>query len=161
MHISKENDTLKAKGSMGKNRIPLVQTGKNLFVRLHSQNIKYDFTTTDKYDMIVSFSGTPFYFKRAKIITKSSSDLSKYTGSYFSEELQTTYTFNLENAVLNLSYHNNEDITLHPVELNKFGNNDRTLYHFTTNKVDQIIGMLLSCDGQVKNIEFIKDQTQD
>tara|TARA_B100000809_G_scaffold214992_1_gene220034 strand:- start:115 stop:1773 length:1659 start_codon:yes stop_codon:yes gene_type:complete len=161
MHITIENVTLKAKGSMGKNRLPLVQTGRTLFVRLHSQNIKYDFTTTDKYDMIVSFSGTPFYFKRAKIITKSPSDLSKYLGSYFSEELQTTYTFTLDDGVLNLSYHNNKDITLHPVELNKFGNNDRTLYHFTTNKIGKIIGMLLSCDGQVKNIEFIKDQTQD
>jgi hypothetical protein len=110
--------------------------------------------------MIVSFGGTPFYFKRAKIITKSPFDLSKYMGNYFSEELQTNYTFTLKNGVLNLSFHNNKDITLHPVELNKFGNHDRTLYHFTNNKSGKIIGMLLSCDGQVKNIEFIKDQTQ-
>jgi hypothetical protein len=149
MYISKENGTLKAKESMGKMPIPLLQSDKNLFVRLHSQNVKYYFTKTDKRDMIVSLSGTPFYFKRAKIITKSSSDLSRYKGSYFSEELQTTYTFTSEDAVLNLSYHNNKDITLHPVELNKFGNNDRPLYHFTTNKVGQIIEMLLSCDRQV------------
>ncbi|TXE18294.1 hypothetical protein ES692_06495 [Psychroserpens burtonensis] len=82
-------------------------------------------------------------------------------GNYFSEELETNYTFALENKALKLSYYNNLDITLYPVEINKFGNQNRTLYHFTTNKSGKIIGMLLSCDGQVGNIEFIKDQTQD
>ncbi|MFT4781024.1 MAG: CubicO group peptidase (beta-lactamase class C family) [Psychroserpens sp.] len=161
MRIAKANDTLKVKGSMGKTPIPLLQSDKNLFVRLNAQHIKYDFTKTDKHDLIVSFGGTPFYFKRTHLITKPASDLNEYVGNYFSEELKTTYTFSLENKALKLSYNNNLDITLHPVEINKFGNHDRTLYHFTTNKSGKIIGLLLSCDGQVKNIEFLKDQTQD
>jgi hypothetical protein len=159
MHISKENDTLKAKGSMGKRPIPLLQSDKNLFVRLNAQNVKYDFTKTDKHDMTVSFGGTPFYFKRADISTKTPSDLCNYAGSYFSEELKTTYTFTIENNTIMLSYPNHKDIKLHPVELDKFGNNDRTLYHFTVNSEGQVNGMLLSCDGQVSNIEFIKDRT--
>ena len=119
MRIAKANDTLKVKGSMGKTPIPLLQSDKNLFVRLNAQHIKYDFTKTDKHDLIVSFGGTPFYFKRTHLITKPASDLNEYVGNYFSEELKTTYTFSLENKALKLSYNNNLDITLHPVEINK------------------------------------------
>ena len=156
MHITKENDTLKARSSMGKVPIPLLQNDKNLFVRRDSQNVKYDFTKIDQYDMIVSFGGTPFYFKRAKINTENPFDLSNFVGNYFSEELESTYHFYTEDDMLKLEYKNHENISLYPIQINKFGNQDRTLYHFTTNKDGKIIGMLLSCDGQVSNIEFLK-----
>jgi CubicO group peptidase (beta-lactamase class C family) len=162
MHISSENDILKARSSLGKNPIPLLQTNTNLFVRKNSQNVKYDFTKTSNYDMIVSFGGTPFYFKRAQLIDKNPKNLSDYVGRYFSEELETTYEFYIEKDQLKLSYTNHEDITLYPIQLNAFGNHDRTLYQFTSTEGNTIItGMLLSCDGQVSNISFIKDQTQD
>ena len=161
MQISVENDTLKAQGSMGKAKIPLLQKNTNEFVRRNAQNVKYDFTKTSKYDMVISFGGTPFYFKHAKLINTNPSNLKDFSGEYYSEELQTVYHFFIENDTLKLSYTNHENITLYPIQLNQFGNRDRTLYHFATNNDDEITGMLLSCDGQVSNIEFIKDQTLD
>ena len=160
MQISIENDTLKAQGSMGKTKIPLTQNNTNEFVRLNAQNVKYNFTKTSAYDMVISFGGTPFYFKHAQLIQKNPSNLKDFTGDYYSEELQTTYRFFIENDTLKLSYTNHENITLYPVQFNQFGNRDRTLYHFKSSDNGRITGMLLSCDGQVSNIEFVKDQTQ-
>jgi hypothetical protein len=111
--------------------------------------------------MIISFGGTPFYFKRANLITENPKNLTAFTGNYYSEELETTYHFFIDNNRLKLSYTNNENITLYPVQLNQFGNGDRTLFHFKTGRTQQIKGMLLSCDGQSSSISFIKDQTQD
>jgi hypothetical protein len=161
MRISLENDTLKAQGSMGKTALSLQQKNTNIFVRSNAQNVKYDFTKTSKYDMIISFGGTPFYFKRANLITENPKNLTAFTGNYYSEELETTYHFFIDNNTLKLSYTNNENITLYPVQLNQFGNRDRTLFHFKTGRTQQIKGMLLSCDGQSSSISFIKDQTQD
>jgi CubicO group peptidase (beta-lactamase class C family) len=160
MQISIENDTLKALGSLGNTKIQLVQKGTKEFVRLNAQNVKYDFNITTEYDMIVSFGGTPFYFKRAQLIKENPSNLKDFTGYYYSEELQTTYHFFIENNTLKLSYTNHDNIRLYPVQWNQFGNRDRTLYHFTISDDSKITGMLLSCDGQVSNIEFVKDQTQ-
>lgn len=160
MHISKENDTLKARSSMGKMTIPLSQNDKNLFVRRNAQHVKYNFTKTHHHDMTVSFGGTPFYFKRAKINTENPSDFNDFVGNYFSEELEASYHFYTDDDMLKLKYKNHDNILLYPIQTNTFGNHDRTLYQFTTNKDGKIIGMLLSCDGQVSNIEFTKDQTQ-
>ena len=93
MQISIENDTLKALGTFGETKIPLVQKGFNTFARVNAQNVKYDFNSTSEYDMIISFGGTPFYFKRANLIKQNPNNLNDYTGDYFSEELQTTYHF--------------------------------------------------------------------
>nr|WP_321228876.1 serine hydrolase domain-containing protein [uncultured Psychroserpens sp.] len=160
MQISEENDTLKAQGSMGNNKISLQQNDTNKFVRRDAQNVKYNFKKTPQYDMEISFGGTPFYFKRAKLVTSNPENLIEFSGKFYSEELDTTYHLFIENHTLKLSYTNNENITLYPVQLNEFGNKDRTLYHFTTGTDGAIKGMLLSCDGQVSNIEFTKDQTQ-
>ncbi|WP_161792603.1 serine hydrolase domain-containing protein [Psychroserpens damuponensis] len=160
MQISEENDTLKAIGSMGKQHIPLLQVDTNKFVRRHAQHVTYDFTKTPNYDLIISFSGTPFYFKRATLITENPSNLNDFVGDYFSEELQTNYTFFIDDNTLKLSYKNHDNITLYPIQHYSFGNHDRTLYEFTTNTKGKIIGMLLSCDGQVSHIEFVRDQTQ-
>ncbi|WP_026754553.1 serine hydrolase [Sediminibacter sp. Hel_I_10] len=159
MQISIENDTLKTLGTFGETKIPLVQKGFNTFARLNAQNVKYDFNSTSEYDMIISFGGTPFYFKRAQLIKENPSNLKDFTGNYYSEELQTTYHFFVEDNTLKLSYTNHDNITLYPVQLNQFGNRDRTLFHFTTSN-NNVTGMLLSCDGQVSDIEFTKDQTQ-
>ncbi|MDG5490925.1 serine hydrolase [Psychroserpens sp. SPM9] len=157
MQILVENDTLKAMGSKGKTKIPLLQNSSNEFVRHHAQNVKYNFKKTPTYDMTISFGGTPFYFKRIKLIKQIPNHLEDYTGNYFSEELQATYHFFIENDTLKLSYAQHDTITLHPILINQFGNGDRTLYHFISSNNNNITGMLLSCDGQVSNIEFVKD----
>jgi len=162
MEISVENDTLKALGSMGKTKISLVQSDTNEFVRVNAHNVKYKFKKTSTYDMIISFGGSPFYFKRAQLIKTIPTNLTDITGDYYSEELQTTYHFFIENNTLKLSYKNNDNITLYPVQMNQFGNRNRTLYHFITSPVNKkITSLLLSCEGQMSTIEFVKDQTQD
>lgn len=160
MQISIENDTLKSLGSAGKTKIALVQNSTHEFVRLNAQNVKYNFKKTTEYDMIISFGGTPFYFKRAHLITETPENLKDLEGFYYSEELQTKYHFFVEDNSLKLSYKNHKDIKLYPIQLNEFGNRDRTLYHFVTTEDGEISGMLLSCDGQISNIGFVKDQTQ-
>lgn len=160
MQIFLENDTLKAMGSMGNTKLPLIQKNTDEFVRLNAQNVRYNFEKTSTYDMVISFGGTPFYFKRAKLIKQNPNNLNDYAGDYFSEELQTTYHFFVENDTLKLSYKNHNNITLYPVQMNQFGNRDRTLYHFILSEDGTLTEMLLSCDGQISNIKFVKGQTQ-
>lgn len=160
MTIFKEKDTLKSVGSIGRVAAPLVQFDKNKFHRINSQNVKYEFVKEDNYDMIIRFGGTPFYFKHAKFIDTNKVDLSEYIGQFFSEELDVIYRFFIEDNNLKLSF-KNRAFTLKPIQLDEFGNGQRTLYHFLRDKEDHITGMLLSCDGTVKNIIFNKKATMD
>ena len=121
-------------------------------MRLNSQNVKYNFTKTNQADVIIYFGATPFYFKRAKFINRKSVNPMEFTGNYYSEELDVTYNFYVKDNVLYLSYNNNPNIKLFPVQLNEFGNNKRTLYRFNKDKSM----LFLSCDGTVKDIEFVK-----
>jgi len=158
MKIFVENDTLKSVGSMGRTAAALVQYDENKFHRTQSQNVKYDFTPSVSHDMIISFGGTPFYFEQANFIDAESVEVSDFVGNFYSEELDVVYRFFEEDARLKLTYAEKENVNLHPVQLNEFGNNDRTLYHFIKGKNDSITGMLLSCDGTVKEIVFKKEK---
>jgi len=160
MTISLEKDTLRALSSLGKKEIPLIPFEKDKFSRLYNESVKYDFSKLSNYDLIITFGGTPFYFQRAKFVDPVSVNLRDYAGVFYSEELDTDYRFYIEGDELKLSYKNNENIALFPVQLNEFGNNDRTLYRFTKDKSNRVIAMYLSCDGQVSNIEFVKQKNR-
>lgn len=154
MKIFVENDTLKSIGSMGRTAAALVQYKKNKFHRFQSQSVKYNFTPSVSHDMIISFGGTPFYFEHANFIDAESVEVSDFVGDFYSEELDVTYRLFEEDSMLKLAYAEKENVNLYPVQLNQFGNNDRTLYHFIKNDKDTITEMLLSCDGTVKDIVF-------
>jgi CubicO group peptidase (beta-lactamase class C family) len=156
MTLFVENDTLKAKGSLGKTPTDLVQFAHNKFHREQSENVKYDFSPSITHDMVITFGGTPFYFKRAQFVNADAVNIYEFIGDFYSEELDVNYHFFIENNILKLSYKGNENSSLHPVQFNEFGNGDRTLYHFVKDKNDKVTGMLLSCDGTVKNIVFKK-----
>lgn len=157
MQILLENDTLKAKGSRAKNAIPLVEIEKNIFARVNNESVKYDFSKLQDKKLTISFGGTPFHFEKAQPInTKTAVIIDDYTGEFYSEELDINYHFSSKQNQLSLSYKNHENITLSFVQKDEFGNNDRTLYHFDRNEANSIIKMFLSCDGTVKDIEFIK-----
>ena len=157
MEILFENDTLKSKGARAKNSIALKGFEKNKFHRINSENVKYDFTKNEKHDLVITFGGTPFYFKRAVFVTSETVNTKEFIGKFHSNELDVTYNFYEKDGVLHLSYRNHDNIPLSTVQKDEFGNNDRTLYHFTRNDKNEISGMLLSCDGTVKEIEFIKN----
>jgi CubicO group peptidase (beta-lactamase class C family) len=157
MEILFENDTLKSKGARAKNPIALKGFKKNKFHRINSESVKYDFTKNAKYDLVISFGGTPFYFKRAVFVASETVNAMGFTGKFYSNELDVTYNFYEKEGTLYLSYRNHKNVPLSTVQKDEFGNNDRTLYHFTRNDKNEIYGMLLSCDGSVKEIEFIKN----
>lgn len=156
IQIFVEKDTLKSEGSIGRRATSLLQFADNKFHRKNSPQVKYDFTPASTHDMIILFGGTPFYFKRAVLIDSETVNNNDFVGSYFSEELDVTYHFFVENDVLKLSYKNNKNIHLHHVQLDEFGNNRRTLYRFTRDKENHIIGMLLYSEGTIKDIFFEK-----
>jgi len=122
MKLFVENDTLKVLGSMGRNVVTLVQYAQNKFHRLESENVKYDFSASSNYDLIISFGGTPFYFEHAKLIGASSVDVKDFTGDFYSEELDVNYHFYIEDNKLKLKYKENEETILKPVQLYQFGN---------------------------------------
>lgn len=156
MEITQENDTLKAKGNQSKRSISLINFEKNKFHRINNESVKYDFSKTKDYDLIITFGGTPFYFKKAVFVTPDSINTKEFVGNYCSEELQTCYSFYEKENKLYLSYKNHENMPLSPVEKDEFGNNQRTLYQFKRDKNNQITSMELSAEGTVKNIVFIK-----
>lgn len=156
MEILFENDTLKSKGARAKNPIALKGFEKNKFHRINSENVKYDFTKNEKHDLVITFGGTPFYFKRAVFVTSETVNTKEFIGKFHSNELDVTYNFYEKEGTLYLSYRNHENVPLSTVQKDEFGNNDRTLYHFTRNDKNEISGMLLSCDGSVKDIDFVK-----
>jgi CubicO group peptidase (beta-lactamase class C family) len=155
MKIFIENDTLKALGR-GKNGVPLKIFDDNKFYRLNSQSVKYDFTKTKTHDLVITFAGTPFYFKRAKFIDPEKVNFKDYVGDFYSQELEVTYRFYLKENISFMSYKDHVDIPIIPVQLDEFGNNDRTLYRFLRDKHGKISQMELSSDGTVKNIQFKK-----
>ncbi|QRM88479.1 serine hydrolase [Lacinutrix sp. WUR7] len=157
MQLFVENDTLKAKGSIGRSATSLLQFADNKFHRKDSQQVKYDFTPATTHDMVILFGGTPFYFKRATLIDPETVNSNDFVGSYFSEELDVTYHLFVADNVFKLSYKNNENISLHPIQLDEFGNNSRTLYRFTRDKEGAIIGMLLYSEGTIKDVFFKKE----
>jgi CubicO group peptidase (beta-lactamase class C family) len=160
MEILMENDTLKAKGSQAKKGIGLLAFEKNKFYRINNESVTYDFTKNKNHDLIISFGGTPFYFKKAEFVKPETVNIDEFVGTYHSEELKTTYLFFKKNNKLCLTYKNNENIALSTIELDEFGNNARTSYQFKRNQHNQVISMQLSSEGTVKNITFIKQRNR-
>lgn len=156
MEIMLENDTLKAKGIQSKNAISLKEIEKNIFARVNNESVKYDFSKITDKNLTISFGGTPFHFEKTKLINSKTVLIEEYIGDFYSEELDINYHFFSKENQLFLSYKNHEKIALSTVQKDEFGNNDRTLYHFERNETNSIIKMFLSCDGTVKDIEFIK-----
>ncbi|WP_055442183.1 serine hydrolase domain-containing protein [Lacinutrix himadriensis] len=157
IRIFVENDTLKSEGSIGRNAASLIPFAKNKFHRKNSQHVKYDFTPASSHDMVIMFGGTPFYFKRATLIDSETVNNNDFVGSYFSEEMDVTYRFFVADNVFKLSYKNNENIPLNPILLDAFGNNSRTLYHFTRDEEGHVVGMVLYSEGTIKDIFFKKE----
>lgn len=160
MEIFVENDTLKAKGSQAKKGIGLLAFEKSKFHRMNNESVTYDFTKNKNNVLIISFGGTPFYFKKAQFVKPETVKINEFVGTYYSEELNTTYTFFEKDNKLFLAYKNNENIALSTIEIDEFGNNARTSYQFKRNQNNQIVSMELSSEGTVKNINFTKQRNR-
>jgi CubicO group peptidase (beta-lactamase class C family) len=156
MDIFIENDTLHSKGGMAKKSIALVRSDDHKFRRKNNGSIEYVFTKSQSHDMVISFAGTPFYFKRAEFVDPATVKIADFTGNYYSDELKVQYVFSVQDSSLILSYPNHLNMPIFPVQQNEFGNNQRTLYHFVRDRDKKVVGMTLSSEGTVKNIYFKK-----
>jgi hypothetical protein len=94
---------------------------------------------------------------RPEPITLSSSQLQKYAGNYYSDELEFTYTFTLEGNSLILRIRETSH-TLIPYAIDSFGWGRRKL-DFTRNSENKITGFTLE-EGIVKNMKFTKIDLQ-
>lgn len=83
-------------------------------------------------------------------------DLEKYTGVYYSEELKTSYTLHIKNGHLVASHQRQEDTVLTPLDKQKFSGNTwffgNLEYQFSDK---EIIGFKVSSD-RVQNLWFKK-----
>ena len=88
-----------------------------------------------------------------KPITLSSSQLQEYVGNYYSDELDITYTFKVENNNLVLKLRETSNI-LTPYSTESFGWGRRRL-EFTRDREKRITGFILQV-GRVQNLKFQK-----
>ena len=95
--------------------------------------------------------------ERAEPITLSSSKLQEYAGDYYSDELDVTYTFKVEDNNLVLKLLETSNI-LTPYSTDSFGWGRRRL-NFTQDREKRIIGFILQ-SGRVQNLKFRKTRAK-
>lgn len=159
MHVFLENDTLKAVSSFGRNPVPLVSQSKWQFHRLGNPSVVYSFKTGSriKPTMTVDFGGAAFYFESVELVSPESVEVEDYIGKYFSEELNVTYTLEVKDGNLVLSYPNNANIALKVGQEDEFGSGRRTKYSFKRNERGEVQSFMVASEGAVKNVWFKKE----
>jgi len=90
---------------------------------------------------------------------KSSVDLSKYTGKFYSEELSTAYEFMIEGDKLIARHSRHGDITLDPIKKDMFSGSEWFFnkIEFIKDADDKISGCKVS-SGRVRNLLFLKEK---
>ncbi|MBR9920730.1 MAG: beta-lactamase family protein [Bacteroidetes bacterium] len=158
MDIFVENDTLKAISSFGSNATALTSQSANSFFRIDNPSIVYTFQTerSTDVDLLVDFGGATFYFESIELESIPNQNLDDFAGSYYSDELNVTYSISVENNNLILSYPNNEAIIIKEGAKDTFGANRRTKYTFNRNNEGKVISFAVASEGTVKGILFEK-----
>ena len=156
MEIFIDNDSLRAISSLGNQATPLTPVDETVFARADNAAVTYSFfsSKTDKPDLQVDFGGATFYFESVQLEAQPNEDREDYLGEYYSAELDVTYSIQLINEQLVLSYPNNEGLVLQEGVTDTFGANRRTKYAFKRNDGQEIVSFTVSAEGTVKNILF-------
>jgi hypothetical protein len=83
--------------------------------------------------------------------------LSEYAGTFYSPELETAYTFVVENDTLRTHHQRHDDMKMNPVRPDVFRASDWYLgeVEFQRNKANQITGLRAS-NGRVRGVKFEK-----
>lgn len=97
-------------------------------------------------------------FSKIELVRPSASELGAYAGSYFSEELQATYTLAVEGDTLMLGRSSAGPQPLRPLVRDEFSSGSFTL-RFTRGSDGAITGYLLD-RGRVRNLRFDKLKRQ-
>lgn len=156
MIFSVENDTLNVKGPYAEAWTKLIPFGANQFHREDSEEVKYFFVNDMDYGLKIEFGGTPFYFDKIILSPVADLKLTDFTGNYFSEELNVNYIIERSDTNLNVSFPNNKYI-LKQIDLDTFGNNNRTIFRFNRNDFGDVDSFEIGSEGQIGNIVFTKN----
>lgn len=158
MEIFVENDTLKALSSLGRIPNSLTPTRTTSFSRADNPSVTYSFFSQKELEsqLHVDFGGAIFYFEKVTLREAPNQNLAEYTGTYYSPELEVTYSLQISDNQLTLSYPNHKGLVLTEGVKDTFGANRRTKYAFKRNEEKKIIAFEVSAEGTVKNILFEK-----
>jgi CubicO group peptidase (beta-lactamase class C family) len=97
--------------------------------------------------------GEPQTFEKLALVTPTPQELAAYAGRYFSEELQTTYTFTVENGALVVHRRGGEPTPLRPLVRDEFSAGP-TL-RFTRDASGAVTGFTFDA-GRVRNLRFTR-----
>jgi hypothetical protein len=83
--------------------------------------------------------------------------LSDFTGTFYSPELETTYSLVVVNDTLRALHQRHDDRNLVPARKDEFSNNFLGTVAFTRGNANKVTGMKIS-SGRVRNLAFVKVQ---
>ncbi len=140
--------------STGNLRAPLVPVEEDLF-HLPGTQTTVRFTNMDgQMKASVEPSQTPAEFVRETPVDYSDYELERFTGDYFSEELQTTYSVVLEEGSLIARHLRTGDINLQPVSENLFRGDTWHISRIAFEEEDGSITGFRASSGRVWNLLF-------
>lgn len=154
-----ENDTLMWSVGQGKGR-PVAPVGENTFQRLNIlSDLKVKFEIDDKVKtMIITIDDLdPIICKHYVPASYAKEDLAQFTGTFFSEELNTSYIFVLKDGQLVAEHARINDINLTAVKKDMFSGNQSffTNIKYVRDASNSITGIYVS-SFQVRNLYFKK-----
>ena len=84
-------------------------------------------------------------------------DLAQYTGTFYSPELETSYTVKVEDSILVAHHIRHDPAAMTPVGRDSFSTHKwfMSRIHFTRNEKDEITGFRVS-SGRVRNVKFVR-----
>jgi hypothetical protein len=94
----------------------------------------------------------PLVFEQIELVTPTAAELAVYTGSYFSDELETTHTIALEGDKLVLQRRGAGSQTLRPLTRDEFAIGSMTV-RFMRGERDVVTGYQLDL-GRIRNLRF-------
>jgi len=154
-----KNDTLMYFRGEG-NESPLVPISTDMFQMMNvGADLKVRFENEDNgQTMIVTIDdGDPIVSKSYVPASYSEEELKEFTGTFFSEELSTSYTFVLNEGKLIASHSRLSDINITPIKQDMFSGN-RWFFsniNYERDANNMITGMRVS-SGRVRNLYFEK-----
>ncbi len=157
VQIYVKNDTLRYKGLRSNRENTLVPLDDNTFqfVVRNDDKIILKFIN-DKFSVVFGDSDETIYDK-FNLVAPTKNKLNNYTGLFYNDELDVTYTFLIENDNLVTKNLKNGSITFYPIIKDTFRSNTLMLSNikFVKNAKDKIIGFTINTNG-VKDLYFDK-----
>ena len=136
----------------------LIPKSDTLFTTDFGAEISFPESSLEKVFHLTLYQGGQIMkAEKAKIIDKSTIDLSNYTGFYYSDELATGYTIELLNDTLTVSHSKTSDFQLYPLKKDSFSSAFWAfgVVEYVRNDSEEIIGVKVS-NGRVRNVYFKK-----